>query len=80
MSFRKTPAYWRVVGIVPGSPAAAGGVARGDLVSRINGEPVGSWDLPRFDRLLAAADRIEFTFIDGTHEAAKPLQVVDLVP
>jgi S1-C subfamily serine protease len=80
MSFRKSPAYWKVLGVLPGSPADAGGVTQGDLVTRINGEPVARWDLSRFDRLVAGADRIDFTFINGTQEAVKPVKVVDIVP
>jgi hypothetical protein len=80
MSFRKTPAYWKVAGVVPGSPAEAGGARQGDLVSRINGEPVDNWDLPRYGKLIASAGTIEFTFIDGTQETAKSIRVVDLVP
>jgi hypothetical protein len=79
LSFRKTPAYWKVISVLANSPAA-GAVADGDLVSRIEGEPVASWDLPRFERLVATADHIEFTFLDGTRETAKTLPVVDLVP
>ena len=80
MSFRKSPAYWKVLGVLPGSPADAGGVTQGDLVTRINGKPVASWDLSRFDRLVAGADRIDFTFINGTQEAVKAVKVVDIVP
>ena len=79
MSFRKTPAYWKVIQVLPNSPAA-GSVSPGDLVSRINGEPVASWDLPRFDKLVASADRIEFTFLDGTRETPQTIAVADLVP
>jgi hypothetical protein len=80
MSFRKTPAYWKVIGVVAGSPASSAAVTDGDLVSRINGEPVAGWDLPRFDRLVATAEGIDFTFLDGTRETAKRIPVVDLVP
>jgi hypothetical protein len=80
MSFRKTPAYWKVAGIVPGSPAEAGGVRPGDLVSRVNGEPVDNWDLSRYDRLIATADRIDFTFLDGAQESGKSIGVVAIVP
>jgi hypothetical protein len=79
LSFRKTPAYWKVISALADSPAA-GSVTKGDLVSRINGEPVASWDLPRFDKLVASADHIDFTFIDGARETTKPIPVVDLVP
>jgi hypothetical protein len=80
LSFRKTPAYWKVAGVMPGSPASAAGVGPGDLVSRINGEPVAGWDPARYDQLVASANRVEFTFIDGARESVKVLGVVDLVP
>jgi hypothetical protein len=80
LSFRKTPVYWKVAGVVPGSPAASAGIVAGDLVSRINGEAVAGWDPVRYDQLLAAADRIEYTFIDGTQESARSLRVAELVP
>jgi len=80
LSFRKTPAYWKVAGVVPGSPAAAAGVAAGDLVSRVNGELVAGWDPARYDQLVASADRIAYTFIDGTRESVKTLGVAELVP
>jgi hypothetical protein len=80
MSFRKTPAYWKVAGVMPSSPAASAGVAPGDLVSRINGEPVTGWDAQRYDQLVASASRIDYAFIDGTQETVKTVGVVDLVP
>jgi hypothetical protein len=80
ISFRKTPAYWKVAGVVPGSPADKAGVRVGDLVSRINGEPVDNWDLPRFERLRTATSTIAFTFIDGSQETVKSIAIVDLVP
>ena len=80
LSFRKTPAYWKVAGVVPGSPADKAGVRVGDLVSRINGEPVDNWDLPRFERLRTSTGTIAFTFIDGTQETVKSVAIVDIVP
>jgi hypothetical protein len=80
LGFRKTPAYWKVAGIMPGSPAASADVAAGDLISRINGEPVASWDPARYDQLVATVDHIDFTFISGTKEYARSLAVADLVP
>ncbi len=80
LSFRKTPAYWKVAGVVPGSPADVAGVRPGDLVSRVNGEPVDNWDLPRYSRLKSAGGAIAYTFIDGAQETTKSIPVVDLVP
>ena len=80
MSFTKSPAYWRVAGIVPGSPAETAGVQLGDLVTRINGEPLAKWDLIRFEQLVATADEIAFTFLNGTAESEKRVRVFELVP
>jgi len=80
LSFRKTAAYWKVVGVIPGSPAALAGVAEGDLVSRINGEPVGEWDPVRYERLLASAASVDYAFLKGVRSDVKTLRVVSLVP
>ncbi len=80
LSFSKAAAYWRVVGVVPDSPAAAAHVQPGDLVTRINGEPVAQWDLRRFDQLVAASRTITFAFLVGTQESSKTLGVFELVP
>jgi hypothetical protein len=80
LSFRKTDAYWKVVGVVAASPAGEIGIRPGDLVSRINGEPVGKWDIARYGHLVDTADWIDFTFIDGTRESQTRLRVVDIVP
>jgi hypothetical protein len=80
ISFRKYPAYWRVVGIIPGSPADGAEVEPGDLVARINGEPVSKWGVSRYEQLTATADSVTFTFLLGTRESDKRLRVADLVP
>lgn len=81
LSFSKTPAYWRVVGIVPGSPAETSSVHPGDLVTRINGEPVAKWDLLRYEQLLATADTITVTLLNGTKESEPVrINVFELVP
>ncbi|MCF7688275.1 MAG: aspartyl protease family protein [Cephaloticoccus sp.] len=80
LRFSKTPAYWRVASVVPDSPASTAGVQSGDLISRINGEPILAWDLRRFEQLVAGADKINFTFLHGTEEKPLTLPVFDLVP
>jgi hypothetical protein len=79
VSFAKNPAYWRVAGVVPDSPAAAHVESR-DLVTRINGEPVARWDFGRYEQLINTADAVTFTFLNGTSETEKRLPVFDLVP
>lgn len=80
VSFTKTPAYWRVAGVVPKSPAETVGIRGGDLVTRINGEPVSRWDLRRYEDLVGAAQEVTFTFILGSTESEKRVPVFDLVP
>jgi hypothetical protein len=80
LSFSKSPAYWRVVGVVPGSPGQGAGIEPGDLVTAVNGEPVAKWDVRRYDRLVANAEEIGFTFLNGTSQAEKRLKVIELVP
>ncbi len=80
VSFSKTPAYWRVAGVVPGSPAAAAGIEPGDLVIRIDGEPMSRWDLRRYEARVASADELVLTFLKGTSETDVRVKVFDLVP
>ena len=80
LSFTKTPVYWRVASVVPGSPAATAGVQPGDLVTRLNGEPVAKWDIRRYELLVATATSIEFTFLNGNAEIPERVNVFDLVP
>lgn len=80
LSFDKTPAYWRVASVVPDSPAHQAGVKSGDLVSRINGEPIAHWDLRRYEELLSQTGEVTYTFLQGTKETARTLAVFNLVP
>lgn len=80
LSFQKSSAYWRVVGVVPGSPADELGLQPGDLVTRINGRPVGEWNLTRYEALVKTATSIEFTLLHGRAETPVEVPVFDLVP
>ena len=80
LSFSKTPAYWRVAGVVPGSPAERAGVERGELVVRIDGEPVARWDLRRLEARVARGGELELAFLEGSREFARRVAVMELVP
>ncbi len=80
LSFNRSPAYWRVAGVVPGSSADAIGIQRGDLITRINGELVEKWNLVRYETLLRNSTEIEFSFLNGRTETTAIIAVFDLVP
>ncbi|HEY0947348.1 MAG TPA: aspartyl protease family protein [Opitutaceae bacterium] len=79
LSFAKTPAYWRVASVVPGSPADTLGVQVGDLITRLNGELVEKWDLRRYRELIDQAVAIDVTLLDGRVETTRRIEVFDLV-
>ncbi len=80
VSFNKARAYWKINAVAPESPAAAAGLAVGDLVSRVNGEPVETWDLARYRVLIDAGNDIAFTLIKGRDEVVVTTSVFTLVP
>ena len=80
ISFSKTPAYWRIAGVVPGSPADQAEIRGGDLLTHLNGEAVAKWNLNRYDQLITAGGKISLRFLDGLREINKEIQLFDLVP
>lgn len=80
LGFSRTPAYWRVASVVPQSPAETAGILPGDLVTRINGEPVERWDLRRYETLMRTATWVEFTFLNGREETTGRINVFELIP
>lgn len=80
LSFVKVRAYWRITAIAPASPASAAGFAIGDLVIRVNGEPVDAWDLTRYQALIDAGGTIEYTLLQGREEITVTAETFALVP
>lgn len=80
LALARSPIYWRVLNVVPETPTSALGVQPGELVVRINGEPVERWPHERFAQLLATAAKVTFTFLAGTREFDREIPVFDLVP
>ena len=80
LSFQRTSVYWRLLAVVPGTPAALLPVQSGDLCVRINGELVEKWNAERYTALVRTADQITFTFLQGPKEKNFDVPVTDLVP
>jgi len=80
ISVAKAGAYWRIVGVIPDSPAAKAGIENGDLITRINDEPVEFWNLERYTQLIEHADTVTFAFLVGRREYEMKLAVMNLVP
>jgi hypothetical protein len=80
ISFQRLSAYWKVLSLIPDTPVTALPVQPGDLCVRINGEPVAAWDFERYTALLRTADKVTYTFLNGTKEQDHEVPVFDLVP
>lgn len=80
LSFSRSPVYWRVMTVIPETPSTQFGVKSGDLVVRINGEPVAKWDFERYAALVTSAAKVTYTFLTGTREYEIEMPVFELVP
>ncbi|MDP2138618.1 MAG: aspartyl protease family protein [Candidatus Didemnitutus sp.] len=80
LSLVRAPIYWRVMAVIEDSPSTHLGVRAGDLIVRINGEPVDRWGLDRYATLLASAAKVTYTFLAGTREFDLEIPVFELVP
>lgn len=80
LSFTNKGVYWQVAGVIPHSPAAASPIQSGDLVVRIDGEPITQWNRRRFDNLVASAREVTYTLQNGTRESHVTVATYELVP
>ncbi len=80
ISFSKVRAYWRVTAVAPDSPAEAEGFKVGDLVIRLNGEPVDAWDLNRYHDLVDTSKAINYTLLQSNDEVPLTAETFTLVP
>lgn len=80
LSFTNKGVYWQVAGVIPNSPAATSAIQSGDLVVRIDGEPISQWNRRRFDNLVASAREVTYTLQNGTRETHVSVATYELVP
>jgi len=68
---------YRLHGVVPGSPAEASGLMKGDLIVRIGNKDVRSLrDISTILKSLKSGDRIDITFIRTGKEMTVETEVV----
>ncbi len=66
--------------MVEGSPAAQAGIRSGDLVVRIEGEPVANWDRPRLEAAIDARATLKLSLLNGSRETDRVVAAFELVP
>jgi carboxyl-terminal processing protease len=72
LSLWKTAAGLETVAVFPGSPAAAAGIAPGDVLKKLDGRPWQDLTAPELDGILAGRRGIEFT-AEGEKKGGAPL-------
>lgn len=80
LAIARSPIYWRVMAVIDDTPTAKTAIQPGDLIVRINGEPVAKWNFERYATLLASAAKVTYTFLSGTREFDLEIPVFELVP
>jgi C-terminal processing protease CtpA/Prc len=80
LSLETEAAGWRVVGVIPGSPAEGNAVSAGDLITRIEGRPALQWSRDQLDRWIdtRATVALQITSEPGPRDLV--LRVWSLVP
>lgn len=73
-------AGWRVAGIIPGSPAESAGISPGDVVTRIEGQPAGSWSRDQIDGWTDAHPQVALSVVHENSTRDFVLPAWQLVP
>jgi predicted aspartyl protease len=71
---------WRVIATIPNSPAAEAAIAKGDLVTQIEGTPARSWTREQIKSWIDAHETLALRLSGETGERDVNLQVWSLVP
>jgi predicted aspartyl protease len=80
LSMIADPAGWRVVAIIPNSPAEEASIVNGDLVTKIEGKPAQSWTRDQIQNWIEAHDFMALTLSGAGGERDVNLRVWSLVP
>jgi len=71
---------WRVVGIIPTSPAEAAAIREGDLVTRIEGQPAHQWTRDQIQNWIDTHSAVALSLSGPSGERDLTLRVWQLVP
>ena len=80
LSLEAETAGWRVIGIIPGSPAEGGGVSAGDLITRIEGRPAVQWSRDQLDQWIDTRATVALQVFGESSPRDLVLRVWSLVP
>ena len=80
LSIEAETAGWRVVGVIPGSPAEGNGVSPGDVIAHIEGRPATQWSRDQFDHWIDTHATVALQIIGGSSPRNLVLRVWPLVP
>lgn len=80
LSIKLDPAGWRVVRIIPGSPAEQARLAVGDLITHIEGEPARDWSHDQIHDWVDTHDAMRLGVLSGESSRDLDLRVWLLVP
>ena len=80
LSFQKSRAYWKITAVAPDSPAEHVGLMTGNLVIRINDEPVENWGLTRYRAQVDSGAKTIYTIIQGRDQIPFEVEGFTLVP
>jgi C-terminal processing protease CtpA/Prc len=80
LSFLAEPGGWRVMGVIPDSPAAAAHVKTGTLVTAIDRIPAIQWSRDLLEEKLKSQTDLSLLLAEDTGERALTLPSWELVP
>jgi predicted aspartyl protease len=80
LSVKLDPAGWRVVRVIPGSPAEEARLAAGDLITRIEGNLASNWSRDQLHDWVDTHDAMKLQVVSGGSSRDLKLRVWLLVP
>lgn len=80
LSMVADPGGWRVVGIIPDSPAAGAAIQKDELVTEIEGHPAQEWTRDQLQAWIDTHESVVLKIAGASIERQVNLRVWSLVP